>query len=129
MSNIKCLTTLLCLLLAASVAADVRMDSLVVSPSGTRFRLNLINDGKVAVSPNRIELRIRKTADLPWQSMKLWIGARAMPPGSKLSLESTASDWGPSVDVLSLSSYQLQAVVSGPDVPQSSFNYYHGPKI
>jgi len=54
---------LCCLALAGSVAADVRVESLVIRPLGTRFRLNLRNDLKIAVSPNRIELRIRANAD------------------------------------------------------------------
>ena len=117
------------LALASSVAAEVRLESLVVQPSGTRFQVNLRNDGKVAVNPDRIELRIRESAQEPWQSLKLWTGTRRMLPGATLRLQSTADDRGRSMDSLNLSSYQLQAVVSGPDVPQSSFNYVYGRRI
>ena len=117
---------LCCLALAASVAADVRLESLVVSPSAPRFQLNLRNDGRVAVTPDRIELRIRESDQASWQSLKLWVGPRSVPPGAIMTLESTPYDGGPALEALSLPSYQLQAVVSGPDVPKSTFNYIYG---
>ena len=110
--------------------ADVRVESILVNqsaptPEGTNVRVNLFNEGVLTERPSTVELHVRENPNSEWRTVKVWNWDRNLASGERLSLDYLPAQGQPLHSALTLSQYELRAVVNGVSGPLSSYQHVH----
>lgn len=111
-------------------SADIVVEDILViqsapTPLGTNIRINLRNDGGDWQRFNKVQLLARGDASQPWVVMKTWDRPISLEPDHRLSFDFLPGGRGQLHEYLKMPSYEMKAIVSGPQGELATFEDRH----